>query len=490
MTCKVKNNGKVLLFKGATIVVDKEGEEPYELNANTFYKRYSKSYPDSGPDATVAFASQGSTGPVGAELINLDFNKENKETKLRFRIAADDRAGLASFDPSSGECAMEFFTPCGPPPPPSPPPSTSCSYTDETCAEGTVCPAGTAVSAECADPAENGNPCACTALQQLAALKASVASELPWSDLANNNYCVTDFGAPINVFCEEVSGVNLPLRVTAFQAGLNGEMPTSVGDLGPSMRTLNLESNFINSVATEIGALTDLLDLNMRDNFLASLPAEIGDLTDLTLLDLSFNALTSLPTEIGLMRSLFTLTVTTNLLTAVPTEIGALTSLNFLRLGANELTAVPTEIGALANLVKLELGFNSLETVPSEMAALTLDTLNLEANNLIDVPEEFRTVSPGNECKFNGNPLVSTRAAVPGGRRGLTPANPAVTVHSPARLQLRQPRRGHFVLHHSQLWRHRDVLRRRLAAVAQVRLRASPTDLPWSGPAAARLSEW
>jgi len=65
---------------------------------------------------------------------------------------------------------------------------------------------------------------------------------------------------------------------------------------------------------------------------------------------------------------------------------------------------VPTEIGALASLVKLELGFNSLETVPSEMAALTLDTLNLEANNLVEVPEEFRTVSPRNECKFNANP--------------------------------------------------------------------------------------
>ena len=458
MKCKVKNDGKILLIKDATIIVDKEGESVSRLNANTFYKRYSKTYPNSGPDTTVAFAGQsGSTGPVGAEMINLDFNKENKETKLRFRVAADDRAGLDSFDPSSGECAMEFFTPCGNPPP-SPPPSTSCSYTDKTCAEGAVCPAGTAVSAECTDPSGKGNPCACTALQELAALKASVASELPWSDLANNNYCITDFGAPINVFCEEVSGVNLPLRVTAFQAGLNGDMPMSVGDLGPSMRTLNLESNFINSVATEIGALTDLVDLNMRDNFLSSLPAEIGDLTDLTLLDLSFNALTSLPTEIGLMRSLFTLTVTTNLLTAVPTEIGTLTSLNFLRLGANELTAVPTEIGALTNLVKLELGFNSLETVPSEMAALTLDTLNLEANDLVEVPEEFRTVSPGLECKFNANPMVSTRAAVPGGRRGLTPANPTVTVHSPARLQLRQPRRGHFVLHHSQLWRHLDVL--------------------------------
>ena len=90
-TCKVKKKGKFLLVKDAVIVVEKEGELPYEINANTFFKRYSKTYPDSGPEATVAFAGQ-EIAEI-AELVDLEFNKKNKQTKLRFRVAKDDRAG-------------------------------------------------------------------------------------------------------------------------------------------------------------------------------------------------------------------------------------------------------------------------------------------------------------------------------------------------------------------------------------------------------------
>ena len=112
----MKNKGKILLVKDAVIVVHKEGELPYEINADTFFKRYSNTYLDSGPDAVVAFAGQ-EIAEI-AELVDLDFNKENKGTKLRFRIAKDDRAGLDAFDPSSGACAVEFVTPCNSPPPP------------------------------------------------------------------------------------------------------------------------------------------------------------------------------------------------------------------------------------------------------------------------------------------------------------------------------------------------------------------------------------
>ena len=69
--------------------------------------------------------------------------------------------------------------------------SDRCSYNAATCAVGSICPAGTAVSADCADrSAFNESPCACTALQQLAALSAAnLATEAPWNDLANAAYC-------------------------------------------------------------------------------------------------------------------------------------------------------------------------------------------------------------------------------------------------------------------------------------------------------------
>ena len=72
----------------------------------------------------------------------------------------------------------------------------TCSYTDTTCAAGSTCPGGTAVSAECADRSGfDENPCACTALQQLAALSAAnLATAAPWNDLANAAYCTVGDG--------------------------------------------------------------------------------------------------------------------------------------------------------------------------------------------------------------------------------------------------------------------------------------------------------
>ena len=65
-----------------------------------------------------------------------------------------------------------------------------CDYSDTACAAGSICPGGTAVSAECADrSAFAENPCACTALQQLAALSSDLQTEAPWDDLANSAYC-------------------------------------------------------------------------------------------------------------------------------------------------------------------------------------------------------------------------------------------------------------------------------------------------------------
>ena len=291
-TCKVKNNGKFLLFKAATIVVDKESELPYGINANTFYKRYSKSYPDDGPVATVAFAGQGSTGPVEAELAKLEFNKKNKETKLKFRIDKDDREGLATFDPSSGECAMEFTTPCNPPPTPP-----TCSYADTVCTVDSICPAGTLVSAECADRSAFGeSPCACTALQEFVALSPLLPTLPPWNDLANTPYCIEQAGITCAAF-EEYDGVLLPTRIAACGAGLTGAPPPSVGELGPSLEYACLADNFISSIPTEIGLLTLVETMNLTGNALTAVPSEIAALPSLEVLGLNDNAITELPDE-------------------------------------------------------------------------------------------------------------------------------------------------------------------------------------------------
>ena len=66
----------------------------------------------------------------------------------------------------------------------------ACSYADRKCAVGATCPGGTPVPAECADrSAFKENPCACAALQELAAMSDTLQAEAPWNDLANKASC-------------------------------------------------------------------------------------------------------------------------------------------------------------------------------------------------------------------------------------------------------------------------------------------------------------
>ena len=216
-----------------------------------------------------------------------------------------------------------------------------------------ICPGGTVVSAECADPPGGGNPCACTALQELAGMSELLQDEEPWNDLANLEYC-TGIGADfeldgvgvLQVRCETVNGANGEVQLPAFLrsvgTGLAGALPPSVGDLGPALTWLNLASNAIESLPSQIGRLV-LTALRLSDNAIASLPSELGRLEDtLTALDLN----------------------------------------------QNRLTAVPPEMADLA----------------AAGAPQGLDTLGLADNELTGVPATFRTVDPAVICNFSGNP--------------------------------------------------------------------------------------
>ena len=101
------------------------------------------------------------------------------------------------------------------------------------------------------------------------------------------------------VKCETVDDVKLPKDVEASAyTDLAGAVPTSVGDLGPSLTRLTAERNEISSLPTEIGALTALTSLNLNDNLLTTLPAEIAALTSLQLLYLNDNQIAGeLPEE-------------------------------------------------------------------------------------------------------------------------------------------------------------------------------------------------
>ena len=105
----------------------------------------------------------------------------------------------------------------------------------------------------------------------------------------------------------------------------------------------------------------DIKELNLSSNQLTELLSEIGNFARLTHLYLNNNQLTELPGEIGNLTQLTYLYLSSNELTQLPSEIGQLTQLTYLYLSSNELTQLPTEIGNLTQLTWLDLHGNPIE---------------------------------------------------------------------------------------------------------------------------------
>ena len=277
--------------------------------------------------------------------------------------AAECPAGQANFGDGTGCVAAAEASACAP----------RCSHADATCAAGAVCPGGTLVSVECTDrSAFSENPCACAALQELAALSSDLQAEAPWVDLADNAYCQA---GSLRVDCATVDDVELPTYVAGVQAGLTGALPPSLGELRSSLTELDLGDNAISSLPAEVGALTGLTYLDLADNAISSLPAEVGALAGLTYLDIADNALTS-----------------------VPAEVGPLTGLTYLDLSRNDLTGLPAELRNVLLLASCFLNDNapgfSCANLQHNSACCT------RANNCGTTPGGFL---PGGPC--HGDPL-------------------------------------------------------------------------------------
>ena len=101
---------------------------------------------------------------------------------------------------------------------------------------------------------------------------------------------------------------------------------------------------------------------------------------DIKKLDLSSNQLTQLPSEIGHLTRLTYLTLSSNRLTQLPSEIGQLTQLTKLYSGNNQLTQLPTEIGNLTQLTTLALHNNPIENTLNPIIQRFLQRIQNKTN--------------------------------------------------------------------------------------------------------------
>ncbi len=107
-------------------------------------------------------------------------------------------------------------------------------------------------------------------------------------------------------------------------------------------RTLNLSGREIQSLPTEIGLLTKLVELDFGSNSVEVVTSE-GDEWDWSGIEVYKNQITELPSTIGNLKKLEILILKDNCLKELPPEIKKLKSLRELDLRGNELN-IPSEI--------------------------------------------------------------------------------------------------------------------------------------------------
>ncbi|MBZ3886527.1 Leucine-rich repeat-containing protein 40 [Sciurus carolinensis] len=214
-----------------------------------------------------------------------------------------------------------------------------------------------------------------------------------------------------------------------------------------NLEDLDLSSNCLSIVPASFSSLLSLIRLNLSSNQLKSLPAEISrmksenqiemlgaehlrHLNSILVLDLRDNKLKSVPDEITLLQSLERLDLSNNDIssdkqaTLIPDEVfdaiknNIITSVNFSK---NQLCEIPKRFKMLpevlyciSTLETILISNNQVGSVDAQKMRMmeNLTTLDLQNNDLLQIPPELGNCVNLRTLLLDGNPFRVPRAAI------------------------------------------------------------------------------
>jgi len=214
-------------------------------------------------------------------------------------------------------------------------------------------------------------------------------------------------------------------------------LPSDIGEL-KQLDYLNVRSKALSELPEEIGGLCSLRKATFRCAF-AGLPVSFGKLVHLEELDLSRNKLSSVPKELGKLVNLQELDLERNELDSLPMGLEGLTSLKVLTLARNrfkgfpeavldvaslevldlegaedyvsgpknEITEIPDGISRLGKLRELNMPNNKVGALSNGLFATQISVLNLEDNQIKEVPKEIGAMRCLTELNLSGNPIAN-----------------------------------------------------------------------------------
>uniref|UniRef100_A0A287AS56 Leucine rich repeat containing 40 n=1 Tax=Sus scrofa TaxID=9823 RepID=A0A287AS56_PIG len=137
------------------------------------------------------------------------------------------------------------------------------------------------------------------------------------------------------------------------------EIPKRIVEMKEMVSDVNLSFNKLSFISLELCMLQKLTFLDLRNNFLNSLPEEMESLVRLQTINLSFNRFKILPEVLYRIPTLETILISNNQVGSVdPQKMKTMENLITLDLQNNDLLQIPPELGNCVNLRTLLLDGN------------------------------------------------------------------------------------------------------------------------------------
>ncbi|XP_049559153.1 leucine-rich repeat-containing protein 40 [Orcinus orca] len=137
------------------------------------------------------------------------------------------------------------------------------------------------------------------------------------------------------------------------------EIPKRIVELKEMVSDVNLSFNKLSFISLELCMLQKLTFIDLRNNFLNSLPEEMESLIRLQTINLSFNRFKILPEVLYRIPTLETILISNNQVGSVdPQKMKTMENLITLDLQNNDLLQIPPELGNCVNLRTLLLDGN------------------------------------------------------------------------------------------------------------------------------------
>ncbi|NXF50111.1 LRC40 protein, partial [Oceanites oceanicus] len=154
-----------------------------------------------------------------------------------------------------------------------------------------------------------------------------------------------------------------PVATVNFSKNQLNEIPPRIVELKDSVCDVNLGFNKISSISLELCMLHKLTHLDIRNNFLTSLPEEMEALARLQIINLSFNRFKVFPSVLYRIVALEAVLLSNNQVGSIdPLQLQRMDRLGTLDLQNNDLLQVPPELGNCETLRTLLLEGNPFRT--------------------------------------------------------------------------------------------------------------------------------